>query len=54
MGIPPERLQGTSSLGLVGMRERALAGGGALSISGEPGGGTTVLLRFPLPSEKTA
>jgi signal transduction histidine kinase len=54
VGIPPERLQGTSSLGLVGMRERALAGGGALNISGEPGGGTTVLLRFPLPSEKTA
>ena len=39
------RLEGTTSLGLVGMRERALACGGELSITGRPGGGTTVQLR---------
>lgn len=48
VGIPPERLDGTLSLGLVGMRERALACGGELCISGRPTLGTTVLLRIPL------
>jgi signal transduction histidine kinase len=48
IGFPPERLEGTKSLGLVGMRERALACGGTLSISSQPGGGTTVLLHVPL------
>jgi len=48
VGIPPDRLDGTCSLGLVGMRERALACGGEFSISGEPGRGTTVSLRVPL------
>jgi len=48
VGIPPERLDGTASLGLVGMRERALACGGELEISSAPGHGTTVLLRVPL------
>ena len=47
VGIPPGRLQGTSSLGLVGMRERALACGGTFSITARPGGGTTVLLTVP-------
>jgi signal transduction histidine kinase len=41
-------LEGTRSLGLVGMRERALACGGELSITGRPDRGTTVLLRVPL------
>jgi PAS domain S-box-containing protein len=49
VGIPPDRLEGTSSLGLVGMRERALACGGQFSITGLPGIGTTVLLTVPLP-----
>ena len=47
IGIPPGRLQGTASLGLVGMRERALACGGTFSITPRPGGGTTVLLTVP-------
>ncbi len=38
---------GTKSLGLVGMRERALACGGELTITGKPGRGTTVLMRVP-------
>ena len=49
VGMPAERLEGTTSLGLIGMRERALACGGELSIDGTPGKGTTVLLRVPLP-----
>lgn len=48
IGIPPERLEGTASLGLVGMRERALACGGEFRITGQPGQGTTVLLRVPM------
>jgi signal transduction histidine kinase len=48
VGIPPERLEGTESLGLVGMRERALACGGEIRITGQPGLGTTVLLKVPL------
>ena len=41
-------LDGTKSLGLVGMRERALACGGEFSITGRPGRGTTVLMRVPV------
>jgi two-component system, NarL family, sensor histidine kinase UhpB len=48
IGIPTERLEGTASLGLVGMRERALACGGQLRISGTPNAGTIVLLTVPL------
>ena len=48
IGIEPHRLDGTTSLGLVGMRERALACGGELCITGRPTLGTTVALRIPL------
>lgn len=48
IGIEPRRLDGTASLGLVGMRERALACGGELCITGRPMLGTTVALRIPL------
>ena len=41
-------LEGTKSLGLVGMRERALACGGELSVIGRPGHGTIVLMRVPV------
>ena len=47
LGIPPDRLDGTTSLGLVGMRERALACGGELRIVGNPAFGTSVSLRIP-------
>lgn len=47
-------LDGTRSLGLVGMRERALACGGQFKISGTPGSGTTVMLRVPLASGATS
>ncbi|HKP28974.1 MAG TPA: ATP-binding protein [Gemmatimonadales bacterium] len=51
VGISPDRQKGTGSLGLVGMRERALACGGEFSITGEPGSGTTVCLRVPIVAE---
>ena len=41
-----ERLN-PESLGLLGMKERVLAFGGELSICGEPGGGTTMVLKIP-------
>jgi signal transduction histidine kinase len=37
------------SLGFLGMRERALVFGGRIEIKGEPGKGTTVTLRIPIP-----
>ena len=53
IGIAPQRLDGTTSLGLVGMRERALACGGELCISGTDMVGTTVQLRIPLGADTT-
>jgi PAS domain S-box-containing protein len=46
-GIVPEKVTAATSLGLLGMRERAGAVGGALEIVGRPGQGTTVTLRLP-------
>lgn len=54
VGLPPERLEETTSLGLIGMRERALACGGTLTITAGTDGGTTVLLSVPLGSELPA
>ena len=53
-GIAPEVLARQTSLGLMGMRERALAFGGALELSAEPGRGTTVVVRVPVGSPETA
>jgi PAS domain S-box-containing protein len=47
-GIAQEQLAGRRSLGLVGIRERAIACGGELEIRGEPGQGTLVKVRIPL------
>jgi signal transduction histidine kinase len=46
-GIRETEMDGTKSLGLVGMRERALLLGGALELRGVPGKGTTVTVRLP-------
>jgi PAS domain S-box-containing protein len=46
-GIVPEKFIAATSLGLLGMRERAGAVGGTLQIIGQPGQGTTVTLRLP-------
>ncbi len=48
VGFMPQSLSGLRSLGLVGMRERALACGGTLMIRGEPGQGTGIAVTIPL------
>ena len=48
VGFTPQSLSGLSSLGLVGMRERALACGGNLMIRGEPGHGTAIVVTIPV------
>ena len=46
-GIPEDKLSRGESLGILGMRERAMLLGGELTISGPPGNGTTVQVRIP-------
>jgi signal transduction histidine kinase len=46
-GITEEEILNKESLGLLGMKERAMAFGGELSIFGEPGKGTAVVLKIP-------
>ena len=53
-GITREEQRGSQSLGLLGLRERAIAWGGTVTISGSPTSGTTVALRLPLPREGRA
>jgi two-component system, NarL family, sensor histidine kinase UhpB len=48
VGFAPEALSGLRSLGLVGMRERALACGGTLTIRGSPGAGTAIVVTIPM------
>ncbi|HEV8398281.1 MAG TPA: ATP-binding protein [Gemmatimonadales bacterium] len=50
IGFAPDSLSGLSSLGLVGMRERALACGGALMVRGKPGEGTSIVVTIPVPA----
>ncbi len=47
-GISEEEISRSKSLGLVGMRERAILFGGELTIQGNPGKGTTVTLKIPV------
>lgn len=47
-GISEDEIANTKSLGLVGMRERAMLIGGDVAIQGAPGAGTTVTLRAPV------
>ena len=47
-GISPDVLGRATSLGLVGMRERALAIAGTVAVTGAPGRGTTVTVTAPL------
>jgi PAS domain S-box-containing protein len=50
-GITDEEQTNTMSLGLLGMKERALLVGGEVSITGAEGKGTTVVVRIPLSRE---
>jgi signal transduction histidine kinase len=47
-GITPVEQRGAHSLGLLGLRERAIAWGGTVQITGDATTGTTVALRLPL------
>jgi len=47
-GITNAEQTGTKSLGVLGMRERALAAGGTITFEGHPGQGTTARARLPL------
>lgn len=49
-GIPIAAAEASDSLGIIGMRERAMLVNGRLSIRGVPGKGTTVSVAVPLPS----
>ncbi|HVE34143.1 MAG TPA: histidine kinase [Gemmatimonadaceae bacterium] len=48
-GITHDELRGSHSLGLLGLRERALTLGGTVTIGGDPMTGTHVALQLPLP-----
>lgn len=49
-GITEEEIANTRSIGLLGMRERAVMLGGDVSFLGPPGRNTTVTVRIPLPA----
>jgi signal transduction histidine kinase len=50
-GITDEEIAAPHSLGLIGLRERAIASRGELVIRGAPGEGTTVSVRIPLDGD---
>ena len=47
-GIRPKALSNPMSIGLAGMRERALLLGGELEVQSQPGSGTKIHMRLPL------
>lgn len=51
LGITESHISDTKSLGLIGMRERASAWGGTVSIRGVPEEGTTVTVNIPKEKE---
>lgn len=50
VGIASEAADSRESLGILGMRERAMLVNGRVSLTGGPGKGTTVRVSVPLPS----
>jgi signal transduction histidine kinase len=48
-GITKKSVHNQNSLGIIGMRERALALDGTLTLRGSKGKGTTLTVRIPLP-----
>jgi PAS domain S-box-containing protein len=51
-GIEEEKILSSRSLGLLGMRERALMFGGRITVTGTPGIGTTVTVEIPLVGKR--
>jgi signal transduction histidine kinase len=47
-GISATEVAGTRSLGLLGMRERALAAGGSITVESQSSGGTRGTARLPI------
>jgi|GEM_PF-4824188 len=47
IGIDPAHMEKPESYGIIGMQERAIFLGGTLTIQGQPGAGTTVILEIP-------
>jgi signal transduction histidine kinase len=47
VGFEPDQVQGGNRFGLVGLRERAEALGGTLTVESAPGAGTTVVVEVP-------
>jgi signal transduction histidine kinase len=48
-GIREQQLEGSTSLGLLGLRERVLAFGGSIDVKGQEGKGTAVQVSIPVP-----
>lgn len=53
-GIDPAAAEGPKSLGIFGMRERALLVGGSFRVQGEPGHGTTITVVVPRQPQELA
>jgi signal transduction histidine kinase len=53
VGFDPQRIPSTSSLGILGMRERVGMHGGEIRWDAVPGGGMAVHVRMPLPPAST-
>ena len=50
-GISSEKIKNPRSLGIIGMKERALAVGGEVNIEGIPTKGTTVKVEIPFVNQ---
>jgi PAS domain S-box-containing protein len=50
VGFSPQLLGGIRSLGLVGMRERAVACGGTFTVRAQPGRGAAIVVKIPVAS----
>ena len=53
-GIAPQEVDNRATMGLLGMRERALGVGGDVRITRNARGGTTVMVILPLPTERSS
>jgi len=53
-GITPDQISAKGSTGILGMRQRAKVFGGEISVSGEAGKGTTVVVKVPMKIKESA